>query len=82
MIYDIKDDPILQVLSQEPSISSKYPARNHQHPWRLGIQAYNKIRLSMKSKKTSSSKSPVKNNKRPPSPPWRKNINFWIKLKQ
>ncbi len=71
MIYDVKDDPILQVSNQEPSVSFNSPTQpNHvQSSKRLFGYLLNHLStLSMMSKMIPSSKSPIRNPQFPPSP--------------
>ena len=77
MIQHVKDDPILQVSSQEASMSSKYWLWGQRGSWhtsihsrelKFGTQVKNHILWqSMMSRMTPSSKYPVRNHQRPSS---------------
>ena len=77
MIRDVKDDPIFQVPSQEPSTSSKYELQgrggswhnsNHARELKFCTQVQIYISLwSMMSWMTPSSKSPVRNHQHHPN---------------
>jgi len=74
MIYNVKDDPILQVSSQEPSTSSKspnYPFSVKSCLILIKLSGYLSCHLttwSIMLKMIPSSKSPVRNHQHPPSP--------------
>ncbi len=74
LIYDVKDDPFLQVSIQEPSTSSKPPtyafsAKSWRIFTKLSEHLWNHLwRWSMMSKMISSFKSPIRNPQCPPSP--------------
>ena len=76
MVQHVKDDPVLQVSSQEPSASFKYDFEDggpwgtskHARELKFGTQVKNHISgRSMTSRMTPSSKSPVRNLQCPPS---------------
>ena len=73
LIYDVKDDPILQVSSQEPSTSSKPPtytflAKSCPIMIKLsGLAPYQLPTSSLMFNLTQSFQSPVRNDQHPPS---------------
>merc|ERR1712082_216697 len=73
LIYDVKDDHILQVSSQEPSTSSKPPTSAYlakSCPILIKLSGYAPQQLSTSSlmfNLTQSFKSPVRNDQHPPS---------------
>ena len=79
IIYDIKDDPVLQVSRQEPSMSSNSPPYCPHPSWCTsnwdiktklsGYLPWGKIRSFMTSRMTISSKYPVRNPQCPTSTP-------------
>ena len=80
MIYDIKNEPLLQVSSQDTSTSfnSQIQARSKSCLIFIKLLGYlpNHLPTSfMMSKMTQFSKSPVRNPQRPPSPKFRPDLN-------